>query len=93
MLDTILADLKPQPGQGVLLCINGFGATPLVELYVLFNAAASQLKERGLIVQRSLVGNHATSLDTPGGSITVSLFDDELSSLWSAPVHTAALRW
>ncbi len=93
MLDTILGDLKPQPGQRVLLCVNGFGATPLVELYVLFNAAASQLKERGLVIQHSLVGNHATSLDTPGGSITVTLLDDELSALWKAPVHTAALRW
>lgn len=93
MLDTILTDLKPQHSQGVLLCINGFGATPLIELYVLFNAAARKLRERGLIIQHSLVGNHATSLDTPGGSITVSLLDDELSSLWCAPVHTAALRW
>jgi dihydroxyacetone kinase-like protein len=93
MLETILGDLKPQPGQRVLVCVNGFGATPLVELYVLFNAVATQLKSRGLTIEHSLIGNHATSLDTPGGSITLTLLDDELSALWTAPVHTASLRW
>lgn len=93
MLEVILGDLKSQPGQLVLLNINGFGATPLSELYVLLYAAATYLRSRGLRIQHSLVGNHATSLDTPGGSITVTLLDEELSALWTAPVHTASLRW
>ena len=44
-------------------------------------------------VKRSLVGNYVTSLDMAGCSITVSLLDDNLTSLWDAPVHTAGLRW
>ncbi|MDR7150301.1 dihydroxyacetone kinase-like protein [Hydrogenophaga palleronii] len=93
MLDTIMRDLKPKPEHRLLLCVNGFGATPLSELYVLFNAASGHLKARGLNIHCSLVGNYATSLDTPGGSITVTVLDDEIASLWLAPVHTAALRW
>jgi dihydroxyacetone kinase-like protein len=44
-------------------------------------------------VVRSLVGNHVTSLDMAGGSVTVTMLDAELTRLWDAPVHTAALRW
>ena len=93
MLDVVLADLKPKAGQQVLLCVNGFGATPLAELYVLFHGASQRLRAHGLTIKHSLVGNYATSLDTPGGSLTVTLLDDEMSSLWKAPVHVAALRW
>ena len=93
MLDVVLSDLKPFPGQRLLLFVNGFGATPLSELYVLLHAATNQLRERSLHIQYSLVCNYATSLDTPGGSVTLTVLDDELSSLWTAPVHTAALRW
>jgi hypothetical protein len=42
---------------------------------------------------RSLVGNYTTSLDMAGALLTVTVLDDELVSLWNAPVHTAALRW
>lgn len=93
MLDTIVDDLKPKQGQRLLLCVNGFGATPLSELYVLFHVASKRLGDLGLVIQHSLVGNFATSLDTPGGSISMTVLDDELASLWLAPVHTAALRW
>ncbi|HEX5738044.1 MAG TPA: dihydroxyacetone kinase subunit DhaK, partial [Hydrogenophaga sp.] len=93
MLDTIVDDLKPKQGQRLLLCVNGFGATPLSELYVLFHVASKRLGDLGLVIQHSLVGNFATSLDTPGGSISMTALDDELASLWLAPVHTAALRW
>ncbi len=93
MLEGILKDLKPASGQPLLLCVNGFGATPQAELYVLFQAASALLRAQGHTIRHNLVGNLATSLDTPGGSLTVTVLDDELSSLWVAPVHTAALRW
>lgn len=93
MLDGILKDLKPTAGQPLLVCVNGFGATPQAELYVLFQAASALLRAKGHTIRHSLVGNLATSLDTPGGSLTVTVLDDELSALWAAPVHTATLRW
>jgi dihydroxyacetone kinase-like protein len=86
-------DLKPQKGQTALLHINGFGATPLMELHLIYELASNFWGKRGINICRSLVGNYTTSLDMAGCSITLSLLDEELLRLWDAPVHTAALRW
>lgn len=93
MVGTILADLAPPARVNCLLLVNGFGGTPAMELYLMFEAARRVLAGRGTTVVRSLVGNYVTSLDMAGCSITVSLLDDNLTSLWDAPVHTAGLRW
>ncbi len=93
LLAAILADLQPAPGAEVLLHVNGFGATPLMELYLLHQRAHAQLRSRGLKPVRSLVGNYTTSLDMAGASLTVTVLDEELKALWDAPVCTAALRW
>lgn len=93
LVQAILDDLKPVSGSEVLLMVNGFTGTPLMELYVLYNAAARLLKEHGLNITRSLVGDYVTSLEMAGASITVCLLDDEIRRHWDAPVHTAALRW
>jgi len=93
LIAAITLDLQPQQGQKVLLHVNGFGATPLMELYLVYDIATSLLQQKGLDVVRSLVGNYTTSLDMVGCSITLTLLDDELIELWDAPVHTANLRW
>jgi dihydroxyacetone kinase-like protein len=77
----------------VLLLVNGFGGTPLMELYLMYHSARARLEKRGFRVRRSLVGNYVTSLEMAGCSITVTQIDDEIAGLWDAPVHTAALRW
>jgi len=93
LVDTIVGDLaNPKSGEALLL-INGFGGSPLIELYGMYNAARRSLEGRGVRVVRSLVGNFVTSLDMVGCSITVCLLDEELARLWDSPVHTAALRW
>ena len=76
-----------------LLLVNGFGGTPLMELYLVYESARKQMEKHGLKATRSLVGNYVTSLDMAGCSLTVSLLDDETTRLWDAPVHTPALRW
>ena len=93
MLGAILGHLKPKTGQKVLLLVNGFGGSPLMELYLLHHAAAKILGGKGLKIARSLVGNWTTSLEMAGASLTLLLLDDELTKLWDAPVETAALRW
>lgn len=93
MMAAILADLAAAPGTPLLLHVNGFGGTPLMELYLLYDAAARVLDQHGHKIVRSLVGNYTTSLDMAGGSITVTALDDEIIGWWDAPVHTAALRW
>ncbi|HKX41711.1 MAG TPA: dihydroxyacetone kinase subunit DhaK [Burkholderiaceae bacterium] len=93
LLSAILRDLEPAAGSEVLLHVNGFGGTPLMELYLLHNSADRQLKSLGLKRVRSLVGNYTTSLEMAGASLTVTVLDAESKALWDAPVHTAALRW
>jgi len=93
LLGPILEDLPFVSGDEVLLFVNGMGGTPQVELYIVFRRAAEVLKEHGITVTRTLVGNYTTSLEMAGASISVLKLDDELTSLWDAPVQTAALRW
>ena len=93
LVEPVAKDLALAPGREVLLLVNGFGGTPLMELHLLNRIATRQLRERGVAVRRWLVGNYATSLEMAGASLTLTVLDDELKALWDAPVHTAALRW
>jgi dihydroxyacetone kinase-like protein len=93
MMGAILGDLEIKSGGSALLLVNGFGATPSMELYVIYNAARRILDKKGVKVVRSLVGPYVTSLDMAGCSLTVSALDEEMLGLWDSPVHTAALRW
>ncbi|MDP7612889.1 MAG: dihydroxyacetone kinase subunit DhaK, partial [Dehalococcoidia bacterium] len=93
LMGAILEDLKPNNNQKVLLHINGFGGTPLMELYLLFNSSKKILDQKNIKVSRSLVGNYTTSLDMAGGSITVTKLDQKIIEHWDSPVYTAALRW
>jgi len=93
MMDAITVDLAPSSGDNLLLLVNGFGGTPLMELYLMYDAARRFCAARNLTIIRSLVGNYTTSLDMAGCSITLSQLDDDLVRLWDKPLHTAALRW
>jgi dihydroxyacetone kinase-like protein len=92
MMGAILGDLGETKGDALLL-VNGFGGTPLMELYLVYNAARQRLEKHGLKAARSLIGNYVTSLDMAGCSLTVTMLDPETTKLWDAPVHTPALRW
>lgn len=92
LVDPILEDLAPEAGSKVLLFVNGMGGTPEAELYIVYNHARKRLTDAGLEVARSLVGNYITSLEMQGCSITILKLDDELTTLWDAPVLTPALR-
>src|SRR6202049_3995335 len=87
MIEAILSDLKPADGGGVLAFLNGMGGTPEIELYLLYADVDRQLRDAGLQPARSLVGSYITSLEMAGASLTVLELDDELASLWDAPVH------
>ena len=93
LISAILEDLKPQNEQEVLLHINGFGGTPLMELYLLFESSKKILDKKNIKLSRSLVGNYTTSLEMAGGSITITKLDQEIINHWDSPVHTAAMRW
>ena len=93
LLDPIVSDLGLSSGDNVLAFVNGMGGSPLIELYIAFNSVYDYLAERGISVGRSLVGSYITSLEMAGFSVTLLKLDPELTGLWDAPVHTAALRW
>jgi phosphoenolpyruvate---glycerone phosphotransferase subunit DhaK len=93
MVGAIVADLGDRAKGEVILLVNGFGGSPLSELYLMYDAVRKRSEAAGCTVARSLVGNFVTSLDMAGCSVTVSLLDEETKRLWDAPVHTAALRW
>jgi dihydroxyacetone kinase len=88
----ILVDLDAQQGSRVALLVNGLGATPLEELYLLYRRSARLIADRGLKVARSYVGEYVTSLEMAGASITVMLLDDELQALLEAPASSPFFR-
>jgi phosphoenolpyruvate---glycerone phosphotransferase subunit DhaK len=92
LVEPILADLGFSGGDGVLAFVNGMGATPLLELYLMFAEVSGILEKAGVRVARSLVGSYITSLDMAGCSVTLLKLDDELLRLWDAPVNTPGLR-
>jgi phosphoenolpyruvate---glycerone phosphotransferase subunit DhaK len=93
LVEPILADLDFTGGDGVLAFVNGMGASPLLELYLMFGEVSAILEKAGVRVARSLVGSYITSLDMAGCSVTLLKLDDELVRLWDAPVRTPGLRW
>ncbi|MFC9251408.1 dihydroxyacetone kinase subunit DhaK [Amycolatopsis thailandensis] len=93
MVEAIVTDLPFGEGDKVLLFTNSMGGTPLVELYLAHGIAERLLAERGIVVERRLVGPYITSLEMQGMSLTLLKLDDELTELWDAPVNTPALRW
>ena len=103
LVEPILADLaftndegtsdEGSGGDGVICFVNGLGATPLIELYLMYGEIADLLAAAGVSIARSLVGPYITSLDMAGCSVTLLRADPEILELWDAPVNTPALRW
>lgn len=93
LAEPILAELPAGDGHGVIAFLNGMGATPLLELYLMYGEVAKILDRAGIKVERSLVGNYITSLDMAGCSLTLVRADEDMLRLWDAPVNTPGLRW
>ncbi|MEK4045987.1 dihydroxyacetone kinase subunit DhaK [Paenibacillus sp. FSL H8-0048] len=94
MISALLSSLhldQPDGGEVVVL-VNGFGATPLQELYLLNHSVIRSLGEREIIIRQSLVGNYMTSIDMAGASISLMKLDDELRRWLAEPCDTPALR-
>lgn len=91
LLDKILADIDYK-NQEVVVMINGMGATPLMELYIINNFVQDYLATAGVKVYDTMVGNYMTSIEMAGFSITLLRLDDELKKLYDAPADTPALK-
>jgi dihydroxyacetone kinase-like protein len=88
MMSAILEDLKPGAGDRLAVMVNGLGATPPEELYIIFRKVHAILTGRGIGIHRAYVGEYATSMEMAGASITLMRLDDELAELLDAPAHT-----
>ena len=91
LVDQILADLDYK-GHEVVVLINGMGGTPLMELYIVNNFVQDYLKEQGISVYDTMVGNYMTSIEMAGFSITLLRLDDEMKALYDAPADTLAWK-
>ena len=89
----IAEDLKLQKGEEIALLINGFGGTPLQELYLFNNSVTNELEKAGVKIYKTLVGNYMTSIDMAGASVTFLRLDDELKGYLDYPVSTPAITW
>lgn len=92
LVEPILHDVD-YSGGSVIAFVNGMGGTPLLEQFILYAEVVRVLEGHGITIARNLVGNYITSLEMAGASVTLLKADDELVSLWDAPVVTAGLRW
>ena len=91
LLDTILADIDCS-GKEVILLVNGMGATPLMELYIINNFVQDYLKEKGVKIYDTQVGNYMTSIEMAGFSLTLLRLDDEMKRLYEAKADTLAWK-
>ncbi len=91
ILSLILVDLPYRSGDEVAVLVNGLGATPLSELFIVFRSVSQLLKDAGPLAVRSYVGNYASSLDMAGCSVTLMRLDPELKRLLLAPAECPAL--
>lgn len=91
LLGQILADID-YTGSEVAVMINGAGATPLMELYIINNRVADVLVEKGIRVYKTFVGEYMTSIEMEGFSISLLKLDDQLKELLDAPADTPAFK-
>ncbi|MGE7940713.1 dihydroxyacetone kinase subunit DhaK [Lysinibacillus xylanilyticus] len=92
MTNDLMKDLGLDEDDEIAVLINGFGGTPLQELYLFNNAVTRELSKRNIRINRTFVGNYMTSIDMAGISLTVMKLDDELKALLSKECNTPAFK-
>ncbi|PAD20620.1 dihydroxyacetone kinase subunit DhaK [Terribacillus saccharophilus] len=90
MVEDLLKEGEPE--EDAALLINGFGGTPLQELYLFNQSINRELTERNIKINRIFVGNYMTSIDMAGVSVTITSLDDELRTLLSSQSNTPAFK-
>ena len=91
LLEKILADID-YSGREVAVMVNGSGATPLMELYIVNNRVNDVLTQKGIQVYKTFVGNYMTSIEMAGFSVSLLRLDDELKALLDAEADTPAFK-
>ena len=92
MIDGLLKDLSIQPGEKIMLMLNGTGATTLMELLIVYRKCAAYLKEKGVEIVANYVGELLTVQEQAGFQMFMARMDDELLRYWNAPCETPYLK-
>ena len=88
MLQMLLDDLAVCAGEELLVLINGAGATTLMELLIVFRKVAQELREKGIVLARSAIGEFITTQEQAGFQTMIARLDKKLMRLWDAPCDT-----
>ena len=91
VMDSIFKEMKAEPGDRVAVLVNSFGATPLMELYILYRRVEQRLSAKNITIEANWVGHYCTSLDMAGASISILHLDRQLTELLHHPCQTAVL--
>ena len=91
MVERIVEDLPFNRGDDVAVLVSGLGATPVMELYLLYGHVDEMLRARGITPRRRFVGNYFTSLEMNGVSLTAMRLDGELDRLMAHPARSIGL--
>lgn len=92
MVSSLTKSLGIKSGEEIAVLVNGFGGSPLQELYLFNNSVARELKNKGIKVYRTFVGNFMTSIDMQGASLSLLKLDNELKDYLDSPADTAAIK-
>ncbi len=92
VIDRIFSEMKPVAGDRVAVLVNSFGATPLMELYILFRRVEQRLAAKGIVIDANWVGHYFTSLDMVGASISILHLDEDLTALLKHPCDGVVLK-
>ena len=92
MVEAIISHLHIQANDKVAVLVNGLGATPLMELYIVNRKVNEMLTSKNIQIVKTHVGNYMTSIDMPGMSISLMKLDSELQQLLNAPCDTLAFK-
>lgn len=92
MFERLQSELQLTKGDAVSLLVNSLGATPLEELYILYQKTEKLILAKGARIVQPLVGRYATSMEMTGASLTLCKLDSELEQLMNAPAHCAFWR-
>ena len=88
IMESILEDLPYKSGDEVSVLVNGLGATPKEELYIVYRKVAHILKDRKITVYHPYIGEFATSMEMAGMSISLLKLDNELKELLKKSADT-----
>jgi dihydroxyacetone kinase-like protein len=86
--DKKLTDEPFAKGDRVIAFVNSMGGTPVSELYAVYRKLDAICRDRGIVIERNLIGPYITSLEMQGFSITLLKVDDEMLKFWDAGANT-----